>query len=167
MLNTWTIPRGISFREVIPSGDNDGTITDGAWLPLGTHDNWQVVLNYAASVQPPVITIQQADDASGTNPVALNITDITTISATDPDAAVESEVVDHKDTINRSTPSASFDSDGEGGEVNKKYRVIVRVDAQTLTTGKTHFRVRTVGTATARVVHAEAIGINKAYRGAV
>lgn len=167
MVNTWNIPRGISFRDIVPSGNNTDTVTNSEWLPLGTHDNWLIVLSYAAGTIPPVIALQQATDSAGTGVVALGITDVQTISAVNPNIAVEAEVTDYKATINRSTPLASFDTTARGGVTSAKYRVVLRVDAQTLTTGNTHVRVTSTGTATARVFHAEAIGVNKAYRGTV
>lgn len=166
MYNTWNYPRGGGFKKIVVTGSNTDTITNGAWLPLKNVEDWVCILDYAAGTVPPVIALQQATDASGTGAAALGITDIVTISATDPDAALESEMNFHEN-INRTTPSTSFDSTAFGGTTNKIYRVVIRVPAGTLTDGNTHVRVNTTGTATARAFQAVAISNNRSYCGNV
>lgn len=167
MFNSWNVPRGIGFRNIVVGGAGTATPVSSSWVPFGDNDSWIIVLDYAKSTVPPVIDLEQAEDASATGAKALGITEILTISAAEPNDAVEADIAEFKDTINRTTPLASFDSTAadRGGANDNKYRVVIRVDAQTLETGFSHVRVNSTGTSTARVFNATAIGVNKSYCG--
>lgn len=166
MLNGWTIPRGIAFRNLVIGGSNTATPVKGAWLSLANNLSWQIVLTYAAGVIPPEIALQQATDSAGAGATVLKITDITEISATDTNAPLDSEVNYHNEihrtNVDGSDASvATFDSSAFDGAVNKQYQVVIRVDAGTMTTGFTHIRVVSTGTSTPRAFNAVAIGLNK------
>ncbi|MEM1225914.1 MAG: hypothetical protein AAGJ40_09455 [Planctomycetota bacterium] len=165
MQNTWIIPKGVDFQEVIEPQDNTAAAVTGSALPMTDNCDWQIVLNYDASSEAPVIELEQASDAAFTTPVVLGITDIATLSAVDVDAPVDPEAWNYHDEVNRTTPSLVFDSSTALGNSGSQYRVVVRVAEGTVDDGNTHVRVKSTGTATARPFRAVAISTNKSYRG--
>lgn len=166
MLTPWKIPEGGVLQAAIMPRNINAVALTGPWASLKNVTDLLIVLWLDTAATTPVLALEQAKDAAGTDVKELEITDLSYLVATDLTAVSASELWNLVPAVNRTNPVATFPT-APTGISGKEGWFVIRVSEETLDAENdfTHVRLKTPAIATDRQAAAFYISQDKCYRG--
>lgn len=160
MINTFSLPLGGHIENAVAPADIGAAAATGSFANMESVENLYIYGCYAAGAagNGPVVAVEQASDGSGTGTVALAISEIWT--------KVGSGAWTRVAAVNRQATVATYDTDGVGGD-DEAVEIVVRVNTDDMTDGKTHVRVNTPAAGGNRDGAWTYICMDRKYRGKV
>lgn len=162
---------GGSIVQAVLPVDFDNTTQNGLWANMANVECVTMICVLAAPADAgtgPVISLSQAQDASGTGAKALEITEAWYLKAADLSAINQATELWTEVECSRTSPIADWDADSVGADI-AEFMFVARVHQQNLDSngGYTHVRMNAVqgNTTLARLGHMIYVAKDRKYSG--